>query len=109
MKNKLDLQALSKNAQASIEFVVKDLKNTGRKLKKTPFDDENMDKYQANLTEATFFLNAFALASKAFNKMVKEKQDNPKCERTLADYFLDESVAMQALDMKRKEQENEIK
>ena len=101
----LDLQALTKNAQGSIDFILNDLKSVNRRLKKTPYNEENMDKYKSNLTEATFFLNAFALASKAFNKMVKEKQENPTCERTLADYFLDEAVAMQALDMKRKEQQ----
>ena len=104
--NRETLEKLAKNHEASIRVIAKDMEQLARMLKKTPFEDE--DKFQANLVQSSFYMTAVTMAARAFNAMVNEKQANPNCDRKQVDYFMDEVIKMQAMEMdKEKEQKNE--
>jgi 3-methyladenine DNA glycosylase AlkD len=95
------LEMMAKNNEESLRFISKDMANLARMLKKTSFDNE--EHFKANLVQASFYLTAYTVATKSFNRMVKEKENNPECDRVLVDYFLDEVVSMQAAELKKKE------
>ncbi len=97
--NKEFLQKLALNQENSLRVIAKDIENLARMTKKTPFEDE--DKFQANLVQGAFYITATAISTRAFNKMLDEKQKNPDCERGQVDYFLEVVLEMQKENMDR--------
>lgn len=97
------LETMAKNNEDSLRFIAKDMNNLARMLKKTPFEME--EKFKANLVQASFYLNAYTVATKAFNKMVNEKEEDQTNTRNLVDYFMDEVVSMQDRAMKAEKAE----
>ena len=85
---KKELITLAKSNKESCDIIAKNLGWLSRRLKKTSPEDE--DKFQANLIEAAFMLNSYAMATKAFEKMVTEKNENPELEKHMFEYFKEE-------------------
>lgn len=93
------LMAMAKNNEESLRVISKDMNNLARMLKKTDYEEE--DKFKANLVQSSFYLNAYNLATRSFNKMIAEKEENPECDKDLVDYFMDLIVEMQDMKLKR--------
>ena len=91
------LMALASVNEESLRTISKDMSNLARMLKKTPYEME--DKFKANLVQSSFYLNAYNLATRAFNTMISEKEENPECDKDLVDYFLDLVLEMQKMKM----------
>ncbi len=88
---------LAKSQEGSLNFISKDMATLARMLKKTSPEDE--EKFQANLVQGSFYLTAYTMAVKAFNKMVDEKNTDPTCETTRTEYFLEEILKIQKEEM----------
>lgn len=95
--NKEDLKKIATVQEEFLRVISKDMEYLARMTKKT--DPSEEDKYQSNLIQGAFYLTAYTMASKAFNKMVSEKQESPECDRGQVDYFLDIILEMQKKNM----------
>ena len=102
------LKTIAKTQEESLRVVAKDMENLARMTKKTKAD-ENPEKFQANLVQGAFYITAYSMAVKSFNKMIEEKQANPECDRGQVDYFLDVVLEMQKANMDREKKHKELK
>lgn len=98
-------KAIAKNQEATLRHASKQINNLARFLDKTPWDTpENITKFKSNVSQASFYINAFGLASEAFGKMVTAYNKNPDTEnRTIVDFFEDEVKNMREKENKMKE------
>jgi hypothetical protein len=99
------LETMAKSQHGSLNFISKDMATLARMLKKTPF--EETEKFQANLVQGSFYLTAYTMATKSFNAMIEEKQKNPDCNKKHFEYFMDEILKMQEMEMKKDINERE--
>ena len=105
--NREFLENLAKNHDASLRVIAKDMQNIARLTVKTPFEEE--EKFQSNLVQGAFYLTAYSIATKAFNKMIDEKQKDPDCQRGQVEYFLEVILEMQKENMDREKAIREAK
>ena len=84
----------SKLMASTLETVSKDIGFLCRKLRKTDSNDES--RFMTNLVEASFYLNAIAMAGKSLNKMLQDSQagDNTKL---IHDYFIVEANSLREI------------
>jgi len=93
----------AKAAEKSLDFMAKEMKNLARRLRNT--DIEKLpEKFQSNVVEGTLFMNAFAMASKAFNRMLAEVDNDPNTKFTMAGFLVEEAEKLKVIEDKRIEE-----
>lgn len=101
MENGIDWKALAGVNANSMSLIANDTKNIASRLKKTPFSDDFKNKFKSNVIESTFFISAFTIAAKSFNKMLADKENDPTCEKRMSYYFLKEIEEIMAIEGER--------
>lgn len=97
--NSEELKRVAAENAKSLEFIYKDMGFLVRRLKKTNLEQDEL-KFQSNLVEAAFYMNAYALATKAFKQMLMDNKEEPESKGTIVDYFQEQVTIMRGLEKK---------
>lgn len=82
---------IKKNNIKQLEYVSKDMKSLAERLRScNPSNPSDKDRLGSSIVEASFFVNAYGLASTAFRKMITDLNENGEAQGDVLHYLFKE-------------------